>query len=36
VPYADAFADSKAGWIDDIPRDAPQVMRYAPAERDAK
>lgn len=28
VPYADAFADSKAGWIEDIPRDAPQIPRY--------
>lgn len=36
VPYADAFADSKAGWIDTIPRDAPQVMRYDPAEREEK
>lgn len=30
VPYADAFPDSKAGWIDEIPRDAPQIARYAP------
>jgi tRNA (adenine37-N6)-methyltransferase len=30
VPYADCFADSKAGWIDEIPRDAPQVKRYEP------
>jgi tRNA (Thr-GGU) A37 N-methylase len=28
VPYADAFADVKAGWIDSIPRDALQVKRY--------
>jgi len=27
IPYADAFADSKAGWIDQIPRDAPQVAK---------
>jgi len=27
VPYADAFPDSKAGWIDDIPKDAPQIAR---------
>lgn len=27
VPYADAFPDSRAGWIDAIPRDAPQVGR---------
>ena len=27
IPYADAFADSKAGWIDRIPRDAPQVAK---------
>jgi tRNA-Thr(GGU) m(6)t(6)A37 methyltransferase TsaA len=36
VPYADAFADAKAGWLDDIPRNAPQVMRYDPAERPSK
>jgi tRNA-Thr(GGU) m(6)t(6)A37 methyltransferase TsaA len=28
IPYADAFPDSKAGWIDDIPRDAPQIAKY--------
>ena len=28
VPYADAFPDAKAGWIDEIPRGAPQVARY--------
>ena len=31
VPYADAFADAKAGWIDEIPHDALQVVRKAPA-----
>jgi tRNA-Thr(GGU) m(6)t(6)A37 methyltransferase TsaA len=30
VPYADAFADAKAGWIDAIPFDAPQVLRFEP------
>jgi tRNA-Thr(GGU) m(6)t(6)A37 methyltransferase TsaA len=28
VAYADAFPDSKGGWIDAIPRDAPQIARY--------
>lgn len=28
IPYADAFPDSKAGWIDDIPRDAPQIAKF--------
>jgi tRNA-Thr(GGU) m(6)t(6)A37 methyltransferase TsaA len=32
VPYADAFPDAKAGWIDEIPFDAPQVRRFDPAE----
>ena len=27
VPYADAFPRAKAGWIDEIPRDAPQIAR---------
>ncbi len=27
VPYADAFPQARAGWIDEIPRDAPQVPR---------
>jgi len=27
VPYADAFPNSKAGWIDEIPRDAPQIAK---------
>src|SRR5258706_13579969 len=27
VPYADAFPDSRAGWIDAIPRDAPQIAK---------
>lgn len=30
VPYADAFPDAKAGWIDEIPRDAPQIARRPP------
>ena len=30
IPYADAFPDSKAGWIDSIPRDAPQIARRPP------
>jgi len=30
LPYADAFPDAKAGWIDAVPRDAPQVLRYEP------
>lgn len=30
IPYADAFPDSKAGWIDEIPRDAPQIARRPP------
>lgn len=28
VPYADAFPESKAGWIDEIPRDAPQIAKF--------
>jgi tRNA-Thr(GGU) m(6)t(6)A37 methyltransferase TsaA len=31
LPYADAFPTAKAGWIDGIPRDEPQVVRYQPA-----
>jgi tRNA (adenine37-N6)-methyltransferase len=27
VPYADAFPDSKAGWIDEIPRDELQFAK---------
>ncbi len=27
VPYADAFPTARAGWIDAIPRDAPQIAR---------
>jgi len=27
VPYADAFPDSKAGWIDAIPPHAPQIAK---------
>lgn len=30
LPYADAFPEAKAGWIDAIPRDAPQFVRYEP------
>ena len=30
LPYADAFPEAKAGWIDAIPRDAPQFVRYDP------
>lgn len=30
VPYADAFPQAKAGWIDSIARDAPQFRRYEP------
>jgi len=30
VPYADAFPQAKAGWIDALPRDAPQFRRYEP------
>jgi tRNA (adenine37-N6)-methyltransferase len=30
IPYADAFPDAKAGWIDDIPHDAPQIARRPP------
>ena len=27
IPYADAFPDSRAGWIDQIPRNALQIAR---------
>ncbi len=27
IPYADAFPDSRAGWVDEIPRDAPQLTK---------
>jgi len=30
VPYADAFPEAKAGWIDEIPPGAPQFMKYEP------
>jgi tRNA (adenine37-N6)-methyltransferase len=30
VPYADAFPDSKAGWIDEIADGAPQIAKRAP------
>jgi tRNA (adenine37-N6)-methyltransferase len=36
LPYADAFADAKAGWIDAVARDAPQVVRYEPGSKDKK
>jgi tRNA (Thr-GGU) A37 N-methylase len=28
VPYADAFPEACAGWIDEIPRDTPQIARF--------
>ena len=31
VPYADAFPEASAGWIDSVPRDAPQIARFPPA-----
>ena len=31
LPYADAFPEAKAGWIDAVPRDAPQFARRPPA-----
>jgi tRNA-Thr(GGU) m(6)t(6)A37 methyltransferase TsaA len=36
LPYADAFPDAKAGWIDAVARDAPQVVRYEPGSKDKK
>ncbi|MDX2054812.1 MAG: tRNA (N6-threonylcarbamoyladenosine(37)-N6)-methyltransferase TrmO [Polyangiaceae bacterium] len=30
IPYADAFPDAKAGWIDEIPRDELQFARRPP------
>lgn len=30
LPYADAFPDARAGWIDEIPRDALQIARRPP------
>jgi hypothetical protein len=36
LPYADAFPDAKAGWIDAVARDAPQVRRYEPGSKDKK
>jgi len=30
VPYADAFPQAKAGWIDEVPRHAPQFRRFEP------
>jgi tRNA (adenine37-N6)-methyltransferase len=32
VVHCDAFPESKGGWIDQIPWDAPQVARYQPGE----
>ena len=34
VPYADAFPDARAGWIDAVARDAPQIKRYEPDSKD--
>jgi tRNA-Thr(GGU) m(6)t(6)A37 methyltransferase TsaA len=34
LPYADAFPEAKAGWIDTVPRDAPQLKRYEPDPKD--
>ncbi|MBC8133789.1 MAG: tRNA (N6-threonylcarbamoyladenosine(37)-N6)-methyltransferase TrmO [Deltaproteobacteria bacterium] len=31
VPYADAFPEAKAGWIDAVPRNAPQFARFQAA-----
>ncbi|MES1205026.1 MAG: tRNA (N6-threonylcarbamoyladenosine(37)-N6)-methyltransferase TrmO [Pseudomonadota bacterium] len=36
VPYADAFPEAKAGWIDDIPDGAPQIARRPPLPSGAK
>jgi tRNA-Thr(GGU) m(6)t(6)A37 methyltransferase TsaA len=36
VPYADAFPDASAGWIDEIPRDAPQHARYQPTDDETR
>jgi tRNA-Thr(GGU) m(6)t(6)A37 methyltransferase TsaA len=36
LAYADAFPDAKAGWIDDVARDAPQFVRYEPGSKDKK
>ena len=30
LPYADAFPGASAGWIDSVPRDAPQIARFPP------
>lgn len=32
VPYADAFPNARAGWIDQIPKDSLQVARRPPKE----
>jgi tRNA-Thr(GGU) m(6)t(6)A37 methyltransferase TsaA len=36
LPYADAFPDARAGWIDSVARDAPQVLRYQPGSKTKK
>lgn len=36
VPYADAFPDSKAGWVDSVERDALQIARHEPASNSKK
>jgi tRNA-Thr(GGU) m(6)t(6)A37 methyltransferase TsaA len=36
LPYSDAFPDARAGWIDAIARDAPQVVRYQPGSKAKK
>jgi tRNA (Thr-GGU) A37 N-methylase len=30
IPYADAFPESRAGWIDEIPRDELQFAKRPP------
>lgn len=30
VPYADAFERSRAGWLDEVPTDAPQLVKRPP------
>ena len=36
LPYADAFPDARAGWIDSVATDAPQVLRYEPGSKPKK